>query len=249
MERYLVLVDRQGEPLVIVRTLWLFSPARAETLRQELGCAFSEPLGIEEGLRLGMRLNATFVCVAPDDAPLSTLSPDTPDVAPDAWTFDARLGIYTQGLGGGWPKPPAGAARKRLKIPPRKPDRDADAIALMTAPSSQFTAGPRETAPEEYAASGELLREQREKAGLSQGALAEKSGVDVRIIERLEAEHTKPHSKTVRLLAKALGIPRAALLGVEFDEGVKVENEVSFDPELVDRNVWEQRGNVWREEE
>jgi transcriptional regulator with XRE-family HTH domain len=112
---------------------------------------------------------------------------------------------------------------------------DTDAIALMNAPSSQFTAGPRETAPEEYAASGELLREQRERAGLTQEELAETSGVARSTIARIEARHDKPHSRVVRLLAKALGIPRASLLGYEFDEGVKVEDIEFFEPDKVDR--------------
>jgi len=36
-------------------------------------------------------------------------------------------------------------------------------------------------------------------------------------------------------LAKALGIPRASLLGYEFDEGVKVEDIEFFEPDKVDR--------------
>ena len=69
------------------------------------------------------------------------------------------------------------------------------------------------------------------------------------MIERIEAKHTEPQSKTVRLLAKALGIPRAALLGWEFDRGIKVDSEIPFDPKHVDRNVWERRGNEWKPKE
>jgi hypothetical protein len=62
MGKYSVLLDRHGKPVVVERTLWLFSPARAETLERELGGALSEPLGIEESLRLGLRLGALYVC-------------------------------------------------------------------------------------------------------------------------------------------------------------------------------------------
>jgi transcriptional regulator with XRE-family HTH domain len=65
---------------------------------------------------------------------------------------------------------------------------------------------------------GELLLEQRMKAGLTQDALAERAGISVRTIQRIEADVEKPHSETVRKLAKALGVRYAKLIGKEWDE-------------------------------
>jgi len=65
-----------------------------------------------------------------------------------------------------------------------------------------------------YGTSGELLQERRLAAGMTQAELAERSGVDVRTIERIEAGN-KPQQATVR--ARTLGVRYAALLGCEFD--------------------------------
>jgi transcriptional regulator with XRE-family HTH domain len=65
-----------------------------------------------------------------------------------------------------------------------------------------------------YGTSGELLQERRLAAGMTQAELAERSGVDVRTIERIEAGN-KPQQATVQ--ARALGVRYAALLGCEFD--------------------------------
>jgi transcriptional regulator with XRE-family HTH domain len=79
---------------------------------------------------------------------------------------------------------------------------------------------------------GELIREQRKAAKLTQKQLAEKAGVDLRTLERLESgDSEKPQSDTIRHLAKALGIPYNFLLGREFDrETRQVEDLEYFDP-------------------
>jgi transcriptional regulator with XRE-family HTH domain len=80
-----------------------------------------------------------------------------------------------------------------------------------------------------YETSGELLQERRLAAGITQAELAERSGVDVRTIERIEAGN-KPQQATVRALARALRVRYAALLGCEFDETQWDVVEVPFDP-------------------
>jgi transcriptional regulator with XRE-family HTH domain len=240
---YSILLDQDRRPVVIkvlslakpykqASVLWVFSPEKAVDVAQALDRVPSQPLSWWDVRHLTVRAGADFAAFAPDHLSPSALRAYKTvyrcyRLTPSRWDLVSLPPEFVAWL--------RGAA-------------DADALELMNAPSSQFTAKPRETAPEEYAGSGELLKAQRERAGLTQAALAEKSGVDVRMIERIEARRTKPHSKTVRLLAKALGIPRAALLGWEFDKGVKVDNKISFDPALVDRNVWEQRGNVWKDD-
>jgi transcriptional regulator with XRE-family HTH domain len=237
---YSILLGQDRRPVVIkilslakpykqASVLWVFSPEKVADVAQALGHVPSQPLGHMDVWQLTTRLGVDFAAFAPDHLLPSALCSYKTACrclrwSPSRWAF-VDHSVF-----------PSLSA-------------DPDAIALMSAPSSQFTAKPRETAPDEYAASGELLKAQRERAGLTQKQLAEQSGVDVRMIERIEAKHTKPHSKTVRLLAKALGIPRAALLGWEFDKGVKVDSEIPFDPKHVDRNVWERRGNEWKPKE
>jgi transcriptional regulator with XRE-family HTH domain len=79
-----------------------------------------------------------------------------------------------------------------------------------------------------YETTGTLLWEQRTKKGLTQAELAEASGVPERTIRRVE-NGAKPQSETVRKLAKALGIPRAARLGREWDETQWDYKEVPVD--------------------
>src|SRR3954469_20012423 len=63
---------------------------------------------------------------------------------------------------------------------------------------------------------GDLLRQQRLAAGLTQEGLAERAGLSVRGISDLERGiHAHPQRETVRMLAEALGVDgpaRAALL-------------------------------------
>jgi DNA-binding XRE family transcriptional regulator len=224
-EKYSVLLGQDRRPIVIRGVLWVFSPEKAEEVAQKLGYTPSQPLEYMDVWRLVTRLKelkqAEFASFAPDHLPPSALGyPNTAirhkSWEPSRWAFDDLFDVY----------------------PVLRPIANLRAIELMSAPREQFTAHPPEIAPDEYAPSGELLRAQRERAGLTQAALAEKAGLDIRVVERLEGEHRKPHSETIRRLAKALGIPRAKLLGSEFDQGVKVENEVPFDPEIIDRDVW-----------
>ena len=60
---------------------------------------------------------------------------------------------------------------------------------------------------------GQRLRTLRLKAGLTQVALAESSGVDANTIARLErGEHT-PSNPTLKKLAEALGVKVSDILG------------------------------------
>src|SRR5207302_8444831 len=57
---------------------------------------------------------------------------------------------------------------------------------------------------------GELLRERRLRAGLTQDELAERSGVSARTIRSLEVDPRRtPRSATARELADTLGVPAA----------------------------------------
>jgi transcriptional regulator with XRE-family HTH domain len=229
-EKYSVLLDQTRRPVVTRDWLWVFSPAKAADVAQALGRVASRPLESAEVQRLAKRLGVKFVSIAPDHLPPSALtSPNAAYRCYCLWLGPSQWAVFEP------PAPPSSV--------------DTDAIALMNAPSSQFTAGPRETAPEEYAASGELLREQRERAGLTQEELARASGVARQTINRIESGHDKPHSRVIRLLAKALGIPYAALLGYEFDEGVKVRSMEFFAPGKVDRMDFYRNDDGEEEEE
>ena len=67
-------------------------------------------------------------------------------------------------------------------------------------------------APKEYTttvmvALAEYVRKKREEAGLSQYALAQKSGLSVRAIQLIEKGERKPKAETLKKLAKGLKIP------------------------------------------
>jgi transcriptional regulator with XRE-family HTH domain len=79
-----------------------------------------------------------------------------------------------------------------------------------------------------FETTGTLLWEQRTKAGITQEELSRKSGVPERTIRRVE-NGAKPHSETVRKLAKAMNIRYAALCGREFDETAYDAKEVFVD--------------------
>ncbi len=53
---------------------------------------------------------------------------------------------------------------------------------------------------------GDKLRETRKRALLTQQELAERSGVGVTTIIRIERNQVEPHARTIRKLADALGI-------------------------------------------
>ncbi len=59
---------------------------------------------------------------------------------------------------------------------------------------------------------GDKLRETRKRALLTQQELAEKSGVGVTTIIRIENNQVEPHGRTIRKLAEALGVEPHELL-------------------------------------
>ena len=59
---------------------------------------------------------------------------------------------------------------------------------------------------------GDKLKETRTRELLTQQELAEKSGVGVNTIIRIERNQVEPHFRTIRKLAEALGIDPRALL-------------------------------------
>ena len=64
---------------------------------------------------------------------------------------------------------------------------------------------------------GDKLREIRKRALLTQQQLADKSGVGVTTIIRVERNQVEPQSRTIRKLAKALGVEPHELLKGEAD--------------------------------
>ena len=61
------------------------------------------------------------------------------------------------------------------------------------------------------------LKEQREKVMLSQGELAEKSGVGISAINKIENDKETPWPKTVRKLAEALECPLSDLASLRVE--------------------------------
>jgi transcriptional regulator with XRE-family HTH domain len=59
---------------------------------------------------------------------------------------------------------------------------------------------------------GDRLRAARERRGLSQEALAEKAGVDRKLIYRTELGQTSPRLDAVMQIAEALGVQPSTLL-------------------------------------
>ena len=59
------------------------------------------------------------------------------------------------------------------------------------------------------------LREVRESQFLTQGELAERSGVSRQTINRLEGGEIEPRFKTIRQLAQALGVEPRRLISEE----------------------------------
>ena len=64
---------------------------------------------------------------------------------------------------------------------------------------------------------GDKLREIRKRALLTQQQLADKSGVGVTTIIRVERNQVEPQARTIRKLAKALGVKPHELLQGEAD--------------------------------
>ncbi|MCD2461996.1 helix-turn-helix domain-containing protein [Streptomyces sp. MBT42] len=63
------------------------------------------------------------------------------------------------------------------------------------------------------AALGQRLRELRTEAGLSQDQLADRIGMERRSIQRYESGERDPRYTELLLIADALGVPVAALVG------------------------------------
>jgi transcriptional regulator with XRE-family HTH domain len=59
---------------------------------------------------------------------------------------------------------------------------------------------------------GDKLREMRKRALLTQQQLADKSGVGITTIIRVERNQVEPHARTIRKLAEALGVEPHELL-------------------------------------
>jgi transcriptional regulator with XRE-family HTH domain len=64
---------------------------------------------------------------------------------------------------------------------------------------------------------GETMQRLREKVGLSQAGLAEKSGLSLRSIQNWEQGHRAPSAKALLALAKVLKVPVEKLIG-EIDQ-------------------------------
>lgn len=62
---------------------------------------------------------------------------------------------------------------------------------------------------------GDRLRDLRKRALLTQKQLAEKSGVGVTTIIRIERNQVEPHGSTIRKLADALGVGPEELVKTE----------------------------------
>jgi transcriptional regulator with XRE-family HTH domain len=59
---------------------------------------------------------------------------------------------------------------------------------------------------------GNVLKNLREKAGLSQSALAQRLGLSVRSIQNWEQGHRVPRSRVLLALARGVGVPVERLL-------------------------------------
>jgi len=62
---------------------------------------------------------------------------------------------------------------------------------------------------------GDRLRELRKRALLTQKQLADKSGVGVTTIIRIERNQVEPHGRTIRRLAEALSVAPEELVKTE----------------------------------
>jgi len=62
---------------------------------------------------------------------------------------------------------------------------------------------------------GVQVKRQRERALLTQQELAERAGIGLTTLNRIENDHAEPHFRTIRKLAKALNIEAAILIPKE----------------------------------
>ena len=59
---------------------------------------------------------------------------------------------------------------------------------------------------------GVQVKRERERALLTQQELAERAGIGLTTLNRIENDHAEPHFRTIRKLAKALNIDAAILI-------------------------------------
>ena len=62
---------------------------------------------------------------------------------------------------------------------------------------------------------GAQVKRARERALLTQQELADRAGIGLTTLNRIENDHAEPHFRTIRKLAKALGVDPAALIPEE----------------------------------
>ncbi len=62
---------------------------------------------------------------------------------------------------------------------------------------------------------GAQVKRERERALLTQQELADKAGIGLNTLNRIERDHAEPHFRTIRKLAKALGVDPAVLIPKE----------------------------------
>ena len=73
----------------------------------------------------------------------------------------------------------------------------------------------RHTDNEEVVRIGDQVKRARERALLTQEELAGRAGIGTATLNRIEKDRVEPHFRTIRKLAKALGIDPAELLPKE----------------------------------
>ena len=62
---------------------------------------------------------------------------------------------------------------------------------------------------------GTQVKRERERALLTQQELADRAGIGLNTLNRIERDHAEPHFRTIRKLAKALGVDPATLIPKE----------------------------------
>lgn len=77
---------------------------------------------------------------------------------------------------------------------------------------------------------GKLIKELRQKKGMTQEELAEKTEVSVRTIQRIENGEVDPRAYTLQMIAKALE--------VDFSTFVENKSEASKEVQKVSNNIW-----------
>jgi transcriptional regulator with XRE-family HTH domain len=62
---------------------------------------------------------------------------------------------------------------------------------------------------------GVQVKRERERALLTQQELAERAGIGLTTLNRIENDHAEPHFRTIRKIAKALDVNAALLIPKE----------------------------------